>query len=196
MAIDLDNVIYLGGAFGTAGGLSLTDRIAAYKSRNWDTLQIDLPGSGLVRCVFVTSNNELYIGFGNSGEATIAGSTSTTSESGAISHPSIRIDGPGSIHKIINNTADAKITFNNLTLLTGEVLTINFEPGNISAVSSFQGRGNCLNYIAPGSNLANFYLQPGTNSISLLMTGTDGDTDAVMYWPPNFWSIDQTKHEV
>ena len=192
LAFSEDGSLYVGGVFSAVGELTLSDRIAVLKNGTWQTLSADLPGTPSVYSVFVTDRDEFYIGFSTAGTATVAGTITATNGGGANCYPKMRINGPGTLHKLINNTTGAQITFANLTLLTGEILTINFEPGNISAESTY--RGNCLSYIAPGSDLADFHLRKGTNSISFLMTGTDGDTSAEMIWTPTFGNIEGSRY--
>jgi len=194
LATDASGNLYAGGDFSTAGGLTLTDRIAIWRDGVWLALNINLPGVPIIYAILITDDNYLIIGFNTAGTATVAGTITATNGGGANCYPKVRIDGPGTLHKLSNNTTGAQVGFVGLTLLTGEILTINFEPGNISAESTY--RGNCLSYIAPGSDLADFYLRKGSNSISFLMTGTDGDTSAETIWTPSYWSLDQTKHGV
>jgi hypothetical protein len=158
----------------------------------WQALNINLPGDPTIFAILITENNQVIIGYNTAGTATVSGNATAINGGGANCYPKVRINGPGRLHKLINNTTGAQITFASLTLLTGEILTINFEPGNISAESTY--RGNCLSYIAPGSDLADFFLRKGSNSISFLMTGTDGDTSAEMIWTPTFGNIEGSRY--
>ena len=192
LAADASGNLYAGGAFTITGGPILTDRFAIWRDGVWQALSVDLPGSPTVFAILITENNQLIIGYNTTGTATAAGTITATNDGGANCYPKVRINGPGTLHKLSNNTTGAQVGFVGLTLLTGEILTINFEPGNISAESTY--RGNCLSYIAPGSDLADFYLRKGTNSISFLMTGTDGDTSAAMIWTPTFGNIEGSRY--
>jgi hypothetical protein len=193
LAVAPNGDLYAGGYFTTAGDLALTDRMAIYRDGVWISNDADFPGTATVYAITITDTMELYIGFDTAGTATISGVVSADNGGGASIYPQMTIYGPGNLRKLVNNTTGAQIIFNDLTLLTGEMLTIDFKPGNLSVSSTF--RGNLLHKIAPGSDKSTFYLLKGDNSISLLMTGTDGDTEAAMYWTPLMRNIEASRYE-
>ena len=192
LAVSLNGELFVGGSFKTAGGISLSEKIATYYNLSWEALSINFPGTPLVQFLYFDSDENLYVGFNTTGTATVAGEVAATNGGGSNCYPKVRVNGPGTLHKLTNNTTGAQITFNGLTLLTGEVFEIDFDPEILTVESSY--RGDCQSYIAPGSDKAYFHLQKGDNSISFLMTGTDGDTEAAMYWTPTYWALDQTKY--
>ena len=175
-------------------GTNYTDGFAEWRNGAWLYGDVDLPGVASVYEYAVDNQNNFYVGYYPAGTAIAAGITSISTASGANNYPIVRLDGPGTVLRLENVDTGSVIIFDSLILLTGETLTISFEPDNLSIKSSF--RGDCLSYVAPGSDFSEFYLKPGTNKVSLLMTGTDSDTDAVIYYSPRYWSLDQTKHGV
>lgn len=99
------------------------------------------------------------------------------------------ITGPGMLWEIKNSTTNQVINFSGLTLVSGEILTLDLTPGQISFTSNF--RGNIMRYIVPGSNL-DLFLQAGVNNLSAFMTGTDSNSQILMTWQDTYWSLDGT----
>jgi hypothetical protein len=184
---------YVSGVFTRAGEVDLADRIAVFSGNTWRSIDIDLPGTADVYSIFISRNNHLYIGGSYSGTATSADITVTTPTGGANVYPIVEIEGPGTLVQIANFTTGKTVSFSDLTLQTGEIATLDFSPTTLNFRSTF--RGKLDNYIVPGSDKANFYLKPGDNNISLLITGTDTDTAATIKWRPTYWAIDQAVRE-
>lgn len=192
------NKVYVGGAFTTAGGLTLTDRVVVWSNGSWQPLDIDLPGTAVVRSILPASDGSLYIGGAFSTAAQTPDvnafcgykvNVATTSAS-ANTYPSLSIIGPGALKGIANYSTGSNISFDSLTLLAGERLTISLDPTNLSMVSSWSGRGNVLRYVTAGSDYGNFYLKPGANDISIFMSGTTAASGASILWKPRYWGLD------
>jgi hypothetical protein len=47
-----------------------------------------------------------------------------------------------------------------------------------------------MRYVIPGSDYGDFYLKPGSNALSLFMTGTTSASGATIAWTPLFWGLD------
>ena len=114
------------------------------------------------------------------------------SSGSANTYPFISVTGPGKLYSIINYSTGAHIEFNDLTLLQGETIRLNFDPLGLNFNSSWSGRGSVLRYVNAGSDYGNFYLKPGSNTISVFMdkATTTADTKAWITWKPRFWGID------
>jgi len=201
LAIDIlsNNDVYVGGIFTTIGGLTSTERIAVYRNGAWSPIDINLPGSSGIYSIFVASDGSLYLGGDYSttisGENAISSNTAidlNVSSGSANTYPFMSVTGPGKLNSIINYSTGAQIAFNDLTLLAGERLDLNFDPLNLKFVSSWEGRGSVLRYVNAGSDYGNFYLKPGYNTISVFMdkATTTSATKAWMAWKPRFWGID------
>jgi hypothetical protein len=93
--------------------------------------------------------------------------------------------GTARIWSIINYTTNRAI-YLNLTLNVGEIATLIFTPDNLSFTSTFQG--NIAKAVLPGSNTAEFYLQPGANVVNLLSASTT--VVAVISFRPAYVSLD------
>lgn len=191
--------VYVGGTFTTAGGLTLPDRVAVWSNGAWQPLDIDLPGTSQVNAILPASDGSLYIGgaFSTAGETPdvnaetgiVALNLNVTSAS-ANTYPFMQIHGPGTLKAITNYTTGKSVMFDGLTLQAGEWINLSFDPLNLQFKGGWEGRGNLMRYIVPGSDYGDFYLKPGGNALSLFMTDTDANTNAFIHWTPLFWGLD------
>ena len=197
---DPNSDIYLAGKFTRAGSLTLTDRFAVSKGGAFQPLDIDLPGNGIVYSVCKASDKSLYIGGafkaadGNA-IATITTETlyETASSSGsANTYPEITVIGPGTLQSISNFSTGQKITFDGLTLLAGERLTLYLDPTALKMTSSWSGRGSVWRYLNAGSDIGNWFIRPGGNYLGVFIpSGYDVDkTKVYVQWQPKYWSLD------
>lgn len=171
MTIDGEGRLWIVGTFTTAGGSSLGDRIAIWDGSNFLGADIDLDGSAQMwYATYINgkgSNKHVYIGgaFDNAtGE--IAAVTTVTNQGSTLAYPVITVTRSGGtsskLRYITNRTTGAELTFN-YDLLDGETLTIDLRPGRRRMVSSRWGEGWKL---LPTSDVANFTLAPGDNSLA------------------------------
>jgi hypothetical protein len=188
-----NNKVYLSGAFTQAGDVSLLDRVAVYLGNGiYQPLDINLPGTATVYSLFFDNLDNLYIGFDTSGNAETAGDDTVTNAGTAKTYPIITVTGPGLLRQIVNTTTGKGIYFNNLTLLSGEVITLDLRPGRISMASTF--RGSVLGYVLPSSSY-DFPLMPGSNRIATFIDGTtDANTTATMQWVEKYHGIDGAQY--
>jgi len=194
------NKLYASGSFTKVGNLSLADKIAVWSNGTWLPIDIDLPGSGYTTSLLPASDGSLYIG----------GLFSTTSasenaECGIVSdrvyeigvasasantYPFMQVRGPGTLKSIANYSTGKSVWFDGLTLNAGEWINLFFDPLNLIFQGGWSGRGNLMRYVVPGSDYGDFYLRPGSNTLSLFMTGATTDSGAFISWTPLFWGID------
>ena len=194
--------VYIGGDFTSIGGLTLADRAAVWSNGAWQPLDIALPGTSSVNAFLPASDGSLYIG----GVFTTAGTAGTpNAECGIVSdrvftigvasasantYPYIQVRGPGTLKSIANYTTGKSVMFDGLTLQAGEWIGLNFDPLHLKFQGGWAGRGNLMRYVIPGSDYGDFYLKPGSNALSLFMTGTTSDSGATIVWSPKFWGLD------
>ena len=191
--------VYVSGFFTVAGGITIADRVAVWSNGAWQPLDIDLPGTAAVYAVLPASDGSLYIGgaFSTAGETPdvnaetgiVALNLNVTSAS-ANTYPFIQIHGPGILKAITNYTTGKSVMFDGLTLQAGEWINLSFDPLNLQFKGGWEGRGNLMRYVVPGSDYGDFYLKPGGNALSLFMTDTDANTNAFIHWTPLFWGLD------
>jgi len=191
--------VYVSGFFTVAGGITIADRVAVWSNGAWQPLDIDLPGTAAVYAVLPASDGSLYVGGGFSTAGTagtpnaetgiVALNLNVTSAS-ANTYPFIQIHGPGILKAITNYTTGKSVMFDGLTLQAGEWINLSFDPLNLQFKGGWEGRGNLMRYVVPGSDYGDFYLKPGGNALSLFMTDTDANTNAFIHWTPLFWGLD------
>jgi len=196
--------LYATGSFTTAGGLTLTDRVAVWSNGAWKPIDIDLPGTERVNSILPASDGSLYIGgtFStlaedpdeNAKTGVVALNLNVTSASANV-YPFVQIHGPGELRGITNYSTNRSITFDGLTLLSGEHVNLYLDPVDLKMESSWSGRGSVLRYVNAGSDFGDFYLKPGENLISLFLPSTDSNSGGWLKWKPKFWSIEGAKYE-
>jgi len=181
--------IYVTGDFTTTNGVFLPDSVALWTGGAFVPLDVDLPGTALVYCLRTFRDGSIAVGFSTSGTATASGTTTITNPGTAKAYPTIVINGPSSatarIYSIINTTTNRAI-FLNLTMNAGETARLVFQPENLSFTSDFVG--NIASTIMQGSSTADFFLQPGANTITMLSASST--VTATIYYRPAYASLD------
>lgn len=185
-AFDPSGVLHVIGAFTSAGGVTLADGYARWNNAAFTPTDIDTPGTATLYAILIDPDGTITIGYSTIGTATAAGVVTVTNTGTAETSPKIKFVGPGRIYELTNITANKGIYFD-LTLNNTEEAILDLTPDRISFISTW--RGNILNTILPGSDLTTWRIVQGDNRISLLMTGTSGNTEASMWWKENFKSI-------
>jgi len=190
IVVGYDNNLYIGGGFTSAGSVSLSDRVAIYLGNGiYKPLDINFPNNPDIFALFIDEQHNLYIGFTTSGSAETAGDDIVTN-AGTTTRPKFTITGPGLLRQIVNTTNNKGVYFNNFTLQSGEIVTLDFEAQEFT--SKF--RGNILSYILEGISTLDFTLEPGSNRIATFIDGTtDSNTTALIEWKVRYWSLDEAK---
>ena len=182
-----------------AGGISMPNRTAVWRNGSWHPLDIFLPGSGRVYSAVKTKDGKLWIAgtfSSNSGTAYASEIELARNNGNAEVYPIFEYIGPGTIQSIRNASTGAEITISGLTLLAGEVVTLDLNPVDVKMWSSWEGRGNLLRHVNPGSDLGGFYLKPGENYLTqFLVSDTAGGTRVFVMWTPKFWNIEGARLE-
>ena len=210
LAVAPNGDLYVGGLFTNAGGIAEANCAAVFSNGAWRAVDIDLPGAGEVYCFLAVSpssdgiNNKktkytLYFGgnFSTIGETPdenaktgIVALDFNVNSASANTFPFMQIFGPGKLKSITNYSTGKSVIFNGLTLLAGEWIGLYFDPTNLRFVGGWSSRGNLMRYVTASSDYGNFYLQPGTNLLSLFMTDTTSASGATIVWQPMFWGLD------
>lgn len=181
--------ILVGGLFDQAGTITLPDSMAFWNGGGFTPLDVDLNGAPIVAGLAYGPDGTLYVGFGGTGTATAASTTTITNPGTARSYPTITINGPSSgtarIYSIVNTTTNRAL-YCSLVLNVGEIATFVLTPDQLSFTSTFQG--DIAETIQPGSNTADFFLQPGANTIAFLSASST--VTATLFFRPAYVSID------
>lgn len=185
---NIQNILYVGGVFTAANGITLPDALALWTGGGFVFADVDLPGTATANAIIFGRDGTQYIGYDTRGSATAGSVTAITNPGTADSFPTIKITGPTSgaaarMWSIINTTTNRSIFFNYL-MNVGETATLTFTPDNLSFISNVQGDIK----IQAGSNTADFFLQPGANNLAFL--SADATMTAYIYYRPAYASID------
>lgn len=177
-----NGLLHVGGSFNTAGGISLTDAFAAWNGSTWLRPDVDFAGFPSIRGLAFAADGAVTVSLdGQSTPTPAAAITTVTNDGSAKVYPTLVIKGPTTgtslIYQIINYTTGRAI-YLNYTINAGETAILVFQPDNLSFTSDFQG--NIASKILPGSNTADFFLQPGANSISFFAASSS--VTAVLQW--------------
>lgn len=187
----VSGLVYLAGRYTALGSITPPDSFATWNGA-FQYPDIDLPGTAgttIVGTVYSTSDGVIVVGLDASGTAT-AGSTTTITNTGTgRTYPVLTLKGPSTgtarVYSLFNVTANKNVYFN-LTINAGETITMSFQPDNLSFLSDFQG--NVESSVLSGSNEADFYLQPGANTIAFLSSSST--VTASLRWRNSYLSLD------
>ena len=170
------------------GSRILPDSIAYWNGYIWLPFDIDFQTN--VPTTFLKTPQALYIGGAMNGTAQAASVTQVFNVGRTDTYPvfTARLaasSGTARIYQLVNTLTGDGIYFN-YSLIPGEQVVFDFQPGARSFVSS--ARGNIYGAILPGSDIASFRLAPGTNWISFF--ADNDNVQATLSWRPRSWSAD------
>jgi len=190
-----DTTLYLGGTFTQSGSMIFPAGGIRWNGSTLLYLDAIIPGSDSVESYAFRPDGTLAMGSSKLvGNVTAPLVTSTINNGTVATSPKIVITGPTSgssiIYELLNTTTNTAIYFN-LTLLAGETATLTLDPQNLSFVSSM--RGNIYSTIAPGSQTAQFTLQPGANN--LVFFCDSATVVAVASWETRYGSLDDALYQ-
>lgn len=192
LSVGANGAVLAIGSFGqstTPSGAFMPDGAAQFNGSAWTTIGIDVPASNIINAGIIARDGTLYLAYGVTGTAITEAVTVITNPGTARSYPTIVINGPSSgtsrVYSIINYTTNRAI-YLNLTLNVGETATLIFTPDNLSFTSTAQG--NIAGMILPGSNTADFFLNPGANSLAVFVASST--VTAALSFRPAYLSLD------
>jgi hypothetical protein len=184
-----DGTVWFSGSFTTAAGVSPPSPLVQWNGASFVPSDSNLVAATTVFGLAFDRAGNMYVGYGTNGSATSAGLTTVAYAGTVKTYPTITIKGPSSgtarIYSITNPTTGQAV-YLNYTMLAGETATLVFTPDELSFTSTFQG--NIANTIMPGSDEADFFLQPGNNTI--LLYSSVSTVTASARWRNNLASLD------
>jgi hypothetical protein len=189
---DKNGVLYAGGVFTSAGGVTNASRLAVWNGSSWAHVDATLPGAPSVTAIHIDGDNS-YFGFDTTGTAYTSYNNTVINSGTCAAYPVLHIyktGGTSGILKWIKNETTGKTLYLNYTLRAGETLLIDLTPGNRSAVSSWGGNviGRAL---LRNSDVADFHLLPGTNTVSAFAEEVGGGSLIIdMVWRNTHGSAD------
>lgn len=182
----LRQLLYVGA--GNGGGLE-SSGYSVWNGSGWLPSEI-LPLVSPATAIHVAPDGTLTVGGSWAAPLITAGSATVTNNGTAYAYPTIVVTsptGPVRFTSLTNATTGAAI-YLDTQLSTGEVVTITLRPDAISMVSSL--RGSIIGDVLPGSNLTDWKLQPGANTVRAF-AGADA-IEAVIIWQDSYLDINQT----
>jgi len=183
----MTGMVYLGGSWITIDGIATPDSAARWNGSAWTPLDVNLPGTATLYAVAVAADGTIVLGFDQTGSATGASAINYAVNTGNTDvYPIMELAATGPLYSIRNVTTGAEIFFN-LTLLPGERLHLEFDPAAIIVTSTF--RGDVSRLVLPGSQLSNFFLMPGTNSLAVFLQES-ATVQNMLWWQPRYLSVD------
>jgi hypothetical protein len=185
LVIAPDGTLYAGGAFLTAGGLSV-DRIARWNGYTWATVDAIFPGVapivwslavGPVDPVII-KNYDIFAGFATTGSSVFGPKTTVSNGGSQTSFPRFEIYNSGftnwaRLRNAKNITTGLEMLFD-LDIVGGETVTITLTPSNKTITSDL--RQNIIRAPLPASDFAKWSLIPGSNDVSVFISGTPDET--------------------
>lgn len=192
-----DGTVFVGGAFSTAFGLSLSDRIARWNGFTGSSLDINLPGTPIVYSILAGKSDpviqqkyDLFISFDTAGTGYYAGKVSPSNEGSVPAYPQIvfeRSGGTTAIVETLRNETTGKELLLNYSLLNGERLTLNLDPTQRTITSSFFG--SRPDAVLANSDFGTWTLIPGSQDVTSFVATTGSPTvTAWLQWREAFVS--------
>lgn len=160
-----------------AGSVKLPDGYAIWDGNQWIAPKFDISGSAGSRSVYYDPDTDDLMYLGPVSGTKVEGVTSVEVEGYAETYPVLTIVGPGTVYGIKSYITGQRVDFNELNLITGETVTIQFTSSGYIVRSTV--RNSIANQTGGGSGTLK--LVPGTNKIGLFVYGsTTSETAATL----------------
>lgn len=191
MQIVSPNEIYIAGNFPEFSGVSLTFPVIKYNGTSWVEYLDDFEttDADVLSLLIEDSISVSTLGYNNIPQVIFFGDIIVYNGS-APSAPQLVLTGVGNVTSFRNTTVDgANIYFDNLTLVAGDVATLDLNPQKISFVKVNYGltKTDINSKISYNSTPSKFRLKKGNNSIRVLASGT---ITATVKYQNQHYSID------
>ena len=192
-AFDMAGNLHLAGTFTTAGRTPIPYGYAIWTGSAFIPGDIAPSDSATVDFITIFPNGDIWLAyFGGASDSITAINTTIIYDGTAESYPTFRITGPTSgaakaLYQIVNETTNVGI-YLNVSLLVGEIVTLDLDPRSPTYGLTSSTRGNLIANILAGSNLADWALQPGENLVSVFTAGSTMTVTAI--WRVNYLAIE------
>jgi hypothetical protein len=183
----LNGVVYVAGNFTQIDSLSLLFP-SAYYGGVWYESHPELSTSGTEIISILAETNQKTYGLSNIEIVSIQGSV-LTYDGTAPCAPTIIFSGSGTVSYVKNGTTGKALYFNNFTLGAGDVATLTLQPESLSFKNVYFGvtTTNIIAKITQASNVSDFRLMPGANTIQVSFTGV---VNITFQYHNQHWAID------
>jgi len=194
-----DKRVFLVGELTTMDNRVLNQPAAIWKGSEAHHLDIDLPAGFDATYLYAVAlgqpdpvnaqNYDIYLGGRGDGNAAVAGSTTITNDGTITVAPIVRINRAGgtaaTVAFIRDETSGAELPLD-YDLADGETLTVDF--GNATIYSDVYGAR--MQSITRSGDFAGFRLEPGTSTLTALVTNAGATITAYLVFKEAFWSVD------
>jgi hypothetical protein len=170
----------------------LTTTLQIFNGSTWTNIDCShaVVASGAIGALAIWQG-DLFYGTDQSQTAAVAGQTTVTPTSTTDTYPVFTFIGPSSascVLRWLENQSTGQRLYFNLTVLSGETITISLTPGQKRVTSDW--RGLIQDQPLVNSDFSNWHLLPGANTISAFVTGTTTAAVMLMHFTPKHWSVD------
>jgi len=180
--------IYVTGDFLLFSGVTLTIPVIKFNGSKWvEHLDDYESNDSVISCISV-ENNVTTLSYESVAHVTFFGDVIQYNGT-AKGIPQLILSGVGSVSSFRNTTTDAYVSFNDLTLSAGDIVTLDLDPTNMTFTKLNYGitLTDIIGKISFDSTPSSMRLKPGANSIRVI---ADGTITAVIKWRNYHWSID------
>jgi hypothetical protein len=180
--------LYAGSGCSCANDITTAINIGKWNGTNW--MHIDTTPTNMYKMIFDNLGNQ-YFSTATGNDHYSSGIATVTNSGTANAYPVIEIKGelvtPGAHDWSdrllwIKNESTGKTMYFDLPFYEDEIITIDLRRGRYKIISNT--RGNITGNLLPSSELVDFYIAPGDNSISCLVSndGTPSPLISRIYW--------------
>lgn len=183
--------LLISGSYSAYGGLAIADGILYWNGSTFASLDIDFPGTPAVyQCELV--GDDIYVISSASGVATVSGITTVTNGGTANVFPRLTVingntSGTCLVQWLENQSTDHRMYYN-LTVQAGETVTLDLANSQKKLTSDW--RGVITDNPLKNSDVVNWHLLRGANTVATFITGTVTSVVALLHWVPRYWSAD------
>lgn len=182
--------IYVGGDFPQFNGTTITFPVMKFNGTSWVEYldNYESADADVLSLLIEDVDGVSTVGFNAVANVTFFGDI-ISYEGTAPAAPQLILSGTGTVTSFRNTTHEADIYFNSLTLVAGDVATLDLTPNAISFTKLNYGitSTNLLGKITAASTPSKLRLYPGDNSIRVVASGT---ITATVKWQNKHWSVD------
>lgn len=193
LAVGDDGVLYIGGDYSRIGPFNPYKGVAAWNGYVWVLYDLETSTSSPTIRAAIPVGSDLVLGGDTSGNVLIAAQTTVTPTATAAVFPLVTFKATTtaasqSTLQWLENQSNKQRLYLNLTINTGETITISFLPNKKLVISDW--RGIITTQPLSNSDFAAWSLLPGANTISALVTGTATGALLLVHAQPRHWAAD------
>lgn len=201
------NKLLVSGAFtSVGGGIRLVDQAVYWNGSTFEKLPLNFPGSTTIYAFARNeANGDYFYGFNQSGTMIVPGALNSITNGGTdAAYPVFVFDSStdvigteyATLTTLANRTTGALVNFNDLRILAGSIVTVEFAPSG-ARVYRLVGQSKVdltAGAFTRDSDISAFMLEPGLNQILVAAMDTSGTPtiSAYVLYRKRHWSLSGT----